>query len=1172
MTATASLLLLLAGSLLQVFAYDDIRFLDPIKLQGNLPKPVAVAAARDRLYLLDEKKSQLHILDAGGKFVKLAGGAGESRESFSKPQALAVAKDGTVFVADTGNSRIQVLDADGKFLYSFGVKGSEPGRLREPEGVAVGGFGRVFVSDTANHRIQVFTREGIFLYGFGTKGSEPGQLNWPSRLFVDASENLFVLDAENSRIQKFDPSAKAVKQFPVEGTDFALDAFGFLYILEPKPAKVREISPDGFVPGAFGSKGAGLGQFKAPTGIAIGPDGPIYVIDAGNSRLQRIELSNKAKTEPVPPSTASRLLVTGPTATVPLEASALAAGPDRLYAYLPVAGQLAALDRDGKELFRFGRRSGKDAAVTQGSEGLGVGAKGLFVADTKGDKLQKFNSSGTFIANFAESTGFFDGKKKEGRVREPRGVAVSEKGSVYVADAGNSRIDLFNSDGAFLSSFGPQVGPYELQSPVAVAWDPAGFVYVLDRKLKKIIKCEPSGGFLLAFGEPGNGPGQLEDPVALAFDGRNYLYALDAGAKRVAVFQKDDGAWVTNFFAEGEDDRGLQEPAAVAVLGPRLWIADAEKNKLLAFDLKPLAAPPVTISTSVTEGIVSLSWQAAQDPWVARYRVYRSSVAGGEWEAVGAVSKPPFKDSGVATYQGYGYRIAAEAHTGDLGPSSEPVAVFVPGAFNRAPVELSSVTIGNMLPANYKWYLKNPVGKAVVVNNVNVPFQNVKLSFRLKDFMDFATETVIPKLEAQGRAEIPLIATLNNKILEVTEETPIQAEISVTYFESGKAQAVSIAQPLKVYSRNSIIWDDPERINAFITSNDTPVLEFQKKVRHEAPAPSGPAAALNPALRTAMLLWHALGESGVLFQASPTNPFETVSEDPSFPVDYTQFPRETLKRKTGECDDVATLIASLFGGANVDTVLLDYPGHIALMFGTGESDPALAGLPESDLVQYEGKWWIPLEPTLVGQGFADAHRHALTAYREMEKAKSVRIVDPRKAVAAFQPVTMPATEWSAATPEASAIDKRLEADAKGFADRRYRFLKGLYEARLAADSKDFEAMNRLGLLEIDLGRLDDAQGRFAKTLEADPGDSAALNNLGSVAFVREDWPKAQELFEKAAEQDPGDPGVWLNLAKTAARLKDTEKVREYGKKALAVAPESDKPKFETAIEKLAEGK
>ncbi|MBI5203160.1 MAG: hypothetical protein HY925_16335 [Elusimicrobia bacterium] len=1150
-------------------AYDDIHFMEPVKLQGTVAKPVAVAASASKLYLLDEKKAQLHILEKDGRFLKVVGKQGDGPDGLSGPKGLTIAGDGAIFVADTGNSRIQVLDAEGNFQYAFGVKGSEPGRLRYPEGVAVGGFGRVYVSDTGNHRVQVFTREGIFLYGFGEKGSMSGQLKDPGRVFIDPSDFLYVFDSGNSRVQKFDSSARAVKEFPVEGSDFAMDAYGFLYSLEPKPAKVREIAPDGYMPGAFGSKGSSVGQFKTPSGIAVGPDGLIYVLDAGNSRLQRIELANKAKHDPVPASTASKLLVSGPAKVFAMKTSAIAAQADRFYAYHPEPGEFAAYDRDGKEFVRFGHKSGKDASVTSGSEGLGASPKfGLFVSDTRGDKIQRFTSSGTFVSNFAGSTGFFDSKKKEGRVRSPRGVAVTEKGTAYVADTGNRRVDAFNPEGAFLFSFGPQIGPYELQEPVGVAWDNAGFAYVLDQKLHKVVKCEPSGGFVLAWGEEGTGPGQLADPVAIAFDGMSYVYVLDAGAKRVAVFHRDDGHWVTNFFAEGSDDRGLEDPDSLAIQGERLLVSDSKKNKVLAFTLRPLAAPPASISTSAVEGIVELKWTPSKDPWVARYKVWRTTTPGGPWDEAGDVDKPPFKDSKVQVYQTYFYKVAAQARTGDLGPDSEAVGVFVPGTFNRAPVEITSVEIGNMLPANYKWYLKNAVGKAVVSNNVNVPFQNVKLSFRLKDFMDFATEKVIEKLDPMAKVEVPLIATLNNKILDITEETPIQAEVEVTYFESGKAQKVSIAQPLRIYARNAMIWDNPERVSAFINVNDPIVKNFQNKVRNDAPPASTAAGSINSNLLKAIRLWTAVGEAGIRFQAASNNPFETVSQDPNFPVDYTQFPRDTIKNKTGECDDLATLFASLFNGANVPTVLLDYPGHIALMFDTGEAELEGAGLPEADVVKYNGHWWVPLEPTLVGSSFAEAHRHAVTAYREMEKAGRAKFIDPVKAVETFEPVTRPSSEWAAPTPDAAALAKKVDSEGKSYAQRRYDFLKGALEAKLAADAADVSAINRLGLLEVDLGKLDAAKARFEKAREIDGADAAILNNLGGVAFSKSDWANAKTLFEKASELDPADPGIWLNLAKTASKLKDADKLKEYGQKALAVVADSDRPTFVTAIEAL----
>ncbi len=1158
--------LIVAASAVPGGAYDEIRFLDPIKIE--VPgRPVGVAASVERFFVLDGKKGLLQVLDAEGRLLRLSSGRDE--EALSDPKDLALSPDGRVFVADTGNSRIKIFDADGKPLGFFGSKGSRPGQLSYPESVAVGADGRVYVADTGNHRVQVFTQDGIFLFGFGQKGKEPGEMKDPTRIAVDAGDFVYVLDSGNERLLKFGPDTRLAKTLPLLGQDFAVDEHGFIYSLDASAGKVKEQGPEGGTLGSLGSRGTGKGQFKAAAALALAPDGTILVLDPGNKRLQPVSLTNKLKVRSVEPNRASKLLVSGPVRSWNYKASVLAAsGTESLYGWLPEEGQFFALDAQGKQWLRFGAKSGKDPSSTKECGGLAASERyGLYVADAKGDKLQHFSSSGTFIENVAASTGFFDSKKKEGRVRSPHAVAINEKGTVYVADTGNRRVDAFSPDGSFVFAIGPELGTYELQEPIGLAWDGAGFIYILDRKLKKVFKCEPSGGFVTAWGEEGLGAGQLKDPVSIAYDGFAYVYVLDQEARRVSVFGKD-GAWVTDFFAGGEEERNLQRPTALAVQGDRLIISDPAKGKVLSFRLHPHLAPPVSISSSAVEGVVELRWRAHEDPWIAHYRISRASVASGPFEPVGVAEGKSFKDDGVEVYKTYYYRIAAESRTKDVGPPSLPIAVLVPGAFNRAPVEIASVEIGNMLPANYKYYLENAVGKAIIVNNVNVPFQNVKLSFRLKDFMDFATETVLPKLDAQSKAEIPLMATLNNHILEITEETPIQAEVSLTYYESGTPRTVSLAKPLRVYSRNAIIWDKPERINAFVTMNDTPVLEFQKKVRHEAAALPAGAEGLGEPLVDALRIWSALGALGVRFQQNPSNPFETVSQDPAFPVDYTQFPRETLKRKAGQCDDLVTLLASMLEGANVRTAVLDYPGHMALMFDTGEAEASAAGLPESDMVQYEGTWWIPLEATLLGSSFSDAHHQALSAYREMAAGGRAKIIDLRKAAATFEPVTMPPTDWSAEVPSAELVAKGVDPEARRYAKERYQFIKRHYEQQLQADSKNFEAMNHLGLLEVESGNAKGADAWFVKVLSSDPSNAAALNNQGGLAFLRGEWAQAEAKFQKAAAADPADPGVWLNLAKVAAKKGARAQVKEFGEKAVGLASEAEKARYRTAVKSL----
>ena len=179
--------------------------------------------------------------------------------------------------------------------------GAQPGQLQFPRNVALGPDGSIYVADSGNHRIVKFDANGQFVTMWGSQGNGPGQFNEPWGIAVDADGNVYVADTWNHRIQKFDAEGNFITawgyaamtggQLTEPGAFFgprgvAIDPQGNVYVTDTGNKRVQKFTPDGTFLEQYGGAGVGPGQFDEPVGIAIGPDGSIYVADTWNQRVQ----------------------------------------------------------------------------------------------------------------------------------------------------------------------------------------------------------------------------------------------------------------------------------------------------------------------------------------------------------------------------------------------------------------------------------------------------------------------------------------------------------------------------------------------------------------------------------------------------------------------------------------------------------------------------------------------------------------------------------------------------------------------------------------------------------------------------------------------------------------------------------------------------------------------
>lgn len=469
---------------------------------------------------------------------------------------------------------------------------------------------------------------------------------------------------------------------------------------------------------------------------------------------------------------------------------------------------------------------------------------------------------------------------------------------------------------------------------------------------------------------------------------------------------------------------------------------------------------------------------------------------------------------------------------------------------NSPQLILEDLRLTPIFSASYKQYGDKPVGAVKIRNPSGIDYGGLQLSFEVKGYMDFPTRHTIEKLPANGEVEISLTAVFNNKILEIDEDTGVQVEVKLDYVREGRNDSASMTQRMTLYGKNAIVWAEPNRVGSFVTPKDDTLRDFIRQVVTEFKPDPGP---LNEKLVTAMTVFNALSASGLRYEVDPNNPFAGIKDDQ---VDYVQFGRETLKLKSGDCDDLSVLFSAALENLGIETAILDVPGHLLMMFSTGlsQENRDLISAQDDLLVIQNGEVWIPLEVTMIAGSFAEAWGEGARKYYENHAKKSLAVIPLKQAWQEYQPVTLNPAAYELKPPAVEKVLPRVQREQKILLEKGLARLVEPFRAMVTYNPDDEAARMQIAIIYAKYGLYEKAFEEFEALLEHNPNNSAVFNNRGNIYYGKSDFDRANEAYIQAERLDPSDAGIKVNLAlvayqqgKMAAALKKFKQAARLNK-------------------------
>lgn len=543
--------------------------------------------------------------------------------------------------------------------------------LQQAEGIAIAPDGTMYIADAGDHRVRIVSPKGEIntLAGDGTAGFEgdngpagKARLNSPYGLALDRQGNLYIADLGNARIRMVTPdkqirtvagggeiaASESSEGSPATSLKFKTprnvlaDPGGGFYFSDFDAHRVYFVDIRGILTIFAGTGNPGYGAdnvpairsaLRNPAGLAIEPQGGVVIVESGSQRLRRVArgtvtayLADALRNYPLYSPTGVAFDGGGNMYLADARATgALKRTPQGTITALAVSGRAVAADPRGGAAYAWnnavyrvdaankvtlaaGTGAGVGEIIGDGSSaetarllapaGVAYDREGnLYIADERAHRVRRVTPAGliTTVAGTGKAAYSGDGGRADkASLNTPRGLAFDSNGFLYVADSGNNAVRIISPSGAIatvagnaFAGFRGDGGPAtaaQLSSPSAVAVAPnSGEVYIADTGNHRIRRITQAGLIATAAGTGVAGMAfegsaavfaQLNEPRGVAVDAVGNVYIADSGNNRIRRID------ITGLLTTIGDGSFTAPRGVAAALDGSVYVADTGKNRI----------------------------------------------------------------------------------------------------------------------------------------------------------------------------------------------------------------------------------------------------------------------------------------------------------------------------------------------------------------------------------------------------------------------------------------------------------------------------------------------------------------------------------------------------------------------------------------------------------------